>query len=118
MYAVFARTMQTDKGKAIVRAHETTFDAQKVYKEMHDYCVTSTKALMNSSTLLAYITTAKFGDGTWKSGAHKFVLHWEEQVRQYEALVPPADHFGDTVRLQMLQNAVFPVKELRADSTR
>jgi hypothetical protein len=114
MYAVFARTMQTDKGKAIVRAHETTFDAQKVYKEMHDYCVTSTKALMNSSTLLAYITTAKFGDGTWKSGAHKFVLHWEEQVRQYEALVPPADHFGDTVRLQMLQNAVFPVKELRA----
>jgi hypothetical protein len=39
MYAVFERTIQTDKGKAIVRAHETEFDAQKVYEEMHDYAL-------------------------------------------------------------------------------
>jgi hypothetical protein len=113
MYAVFERTMQTDKGKAIVRAHEATFDAQQVYKEMHDYCVSSTKALLNSSTLLAYITSAKLGDGNWKSNSQKFILHWEEQVRQYETLVPSTDTFPESVKLQMLQNAVHPIAELR-----
>jgi hypothetical protein len=113
MYAVFERTMQTDKGKAIVRSHEATFDAQKVYKEMHHYCVSSTRALLNSSTLLAYITSAKLGDGAWKSNSTKFILHWEEQVRQYATLVPKSDHFPESIRLQMLQNAVHPILELR-----
>ena len=113
MYAVFDKTMQTDKGKAIVRAHEATFDAQQVYKELYDYCTSSTRALLNSSTLLQYITSAKLGDGSWKSSSAKFILHWEEQVRQYETLIPKKDHLQETVRLQMLQNAVHPILELR-----
>jgi hypothetical protein len=51
MYAVFERTLQSKKGKAIVRAHEARFDAQKVYAKIHTYCVKSTKALLNSHTL-------------------------------------------------------------------
>jgi hypothetical protein len=31
LYSVFERTLQSDKGKAIVRSHEDQFDAQKVY---------------------------------------------------------------------------------------
>ena len=112
LYAVFERTLQSDKGKAIVRAHESTFDAQKVYKEMYDYCNRSTRAQLTSSGLLSYITSARLGDGSWKSGTNKFILHWEEQVRQYEKLVQSEDHFSDAIKLHMLQNAVHPVPEL------
>jgi hypothetical protein len=38
LYAVFEQTLQTDKGKAIIHAHEAAFDAQLVYKEMYLYC--------------------------------------------------------------------------------
>jgi hypothetical protein len=113
LYSVFERTLQSDKGKAIVRSHEDKFDAQKVYKEMYDYCNRSTRAQLKSSTLLSYITSVRLDNGSWKSGMHKFILHWEEQVRQYEKLVPPNDHFSEAIKLHMLQNAVHPVPELR-----
>jgi hypothetical protein len=71
LYSVFERTLQSDKGKAIVRSHEDKFDAQKVYKEMYDYCNSSTRAQLESSTLLSYITSIHLGDGSWKSGMHK-----------------------------------------------
>jgi hypothetical protein len=112
-YAILERTLQTDKGKAIVCAHEATFDAQTVYKEMYEYCNRSTRAMLNSSTLLSYITSARLGDGSWKSGTHKFILHWEEQIRQYEKLVSPTNHFSEAIKLHMLQNAVNPVPEVR-----
>jgi hypothetical protein len=112
-YAILERTLQTDKGKAIVCAHEATFDAQTVYKEMYEYCNRSTRAMLNSSTLLSYITSARLGDGSWKSGTHKFILHWEEQIRQYEKLVSPTNHFSEAIQLHMLQNAVNPVPEVR-----
>jgi hypothetical protein len=35
---------------------------------------------LTSSTLLSYITSDRLGDGSWKSGTNKFILHWEEQV--------------------------------------
>ena len=117
MYSVFERTLQSDKGKAIVRAYETTFDAQKVYSEMYDYCNQSTRAQIESSTLLSYITSARLGDGSWKSNTSKFILHWEEQVRLYEKLVDPTDHFSDAIKLHMLQNAVHPIQELRQVKT-
>ena len=50
MYSVLQRAVQTDEGKAIVRSHEATFDAQKVYKEMYGYCSKSTRAVSGSRT--------------------------------------------------------------------
>jgi hypothetical protein len=57
LYAVFEQTLLSDKGKAIVQAYEDTFDAQKVIKEMYDYCNCSTRAQLTSSILLSYITS-------------------------------------------------------------
>ena len=113
MYSVFERCLQTDKGKSIVRVHETDYDAQKVYKAILDYSSSSTRALLESGDLLSYITQTRLGDGSWKNGTHKFILHWEEQVRQYEKLVPVTDHFSESIKLQMLQNAVYNIPDLR-----
>jgi len=113
MFQVFERCLQSDRGKAIVRKHEANFNAQLVYGEIKDHCSKSIKASLQSGTLLKYITTAKAGDGTWKSGFAAFILHWEEQVRQYQSLVPGGTiHFADPIKLQILQNAVSDVPRL------
>ena len=113
MYSVFERCLQSDKGKSLVRSCEATYDAQKVYKDILDYSSKSTRALLESGDLLMYISQVRLGDGSWKAGACKFILHWEEQVRQYEKLVTENDRFSEAVKLQMLQNAVFNIPDLR-----
>jgi hypothetical protein len=94
LYTVFKQTLQLDKGKAIVWAYEDTFDAQKVYKEMYNYCNCSTREKLTSSALLSYSTSVHLGNGLWKLGTNKFILHWEEQVRQYEKLQEKGPFFG------------------------
>jgi hypothetical protein len=69
MYSVFQRALQTDKGKAIVRSHEAMYDAQTVYKEMHEYCSKSTKAVFGSSTMQSYTSSVRVGDGSWSASA-------------------------------------------------
>jgi hypothetical protein len=85
----------------------------KVYKEMYNYCNCSTRAQLTSSTLLSYIASVRLSDGLWKSGANKFILHWEEQVWQYKKLVKKKDNFSQAIKLHMLQNAVHAVPKLR-----
>ena len=62
MYAVFKKTLLTDKGKALVRAYQKTYDAQAIYKKLPDYALQSTKATMNATALLSYITIANISD--------------------------------------------------------
>ena len=76
MFAVFERTLLTDKGKAILRANAVSYDAQKTYRELKAYSLTSTKALLDSSKLLSYITSVRIGDVSWKGTAHAFLLNW------------------------------------------
>ena len=113
MYAVFEKNLLTDKGKALVRKHQAKYNAQAIYKELKDYATSSTKASMDASTILSYITTVRLGDGKWKGSTHAFILHWQDQVRKYNDL---CDGTGLSHKLQhtLLQNAVHPIDELRA----
>ena len=75
MYAVFEKTLLTDKGKALVRAYQCKYDAQAVYKEVSEYALKFTKATMDAASILTYITTSRLGDGNWKGIIHAFILH-------------------------------------------
>ena len=112
MYAVFEKTLQTDKGKALVRHYQETFDAQAIYRELSAYAMQSTKATMNASNLLSYITTTMLGDGKWKGTTHAFILHWQDQVRKYHDL-SPQNTLSQDLQCTLLQNAVHPIMELR-----
>ena len=112
MYAVFEKTLLTDKGKALVRYYQQTFDAQSIYRDLSAYAMQSTKAAMSASNLLSYITTTKLGDGTWKGTTHAFILHWQDQVRKYHDLSSQHQLSPDLQRT-LLQNAVHPIMELR-----
>ena len=113
IYAVLESKVLTDRGKAIIREHEHDFDAQQVYKKIKDYHLKSTKAKMESSGILSYITSTKLGDGTWNGTTEAFIINWQNQVRLYEKHVPPSDHFSDGQKRIMLQNAVNGIDELR-----
>ena len=113
LYAVLESKVLTDRGKAIVREHEHDFDAQTVYKQLQAHHLKSTKAQIESSTILAYITSARLGDGTWNGTTEGFITHWQNQVRLYEKHVPSTDHFSEGQKRTMLQNAVHSIVELR-----
>jgi hypothetical protein len=113
MYAILEAKVLTDAGKAIIRCHETTSNAQLVYKELTEHHLHSIKAMINSLAILSYITSIHIGNGEFQGTAENFVLHWQQQVRLYQRQVPPTDHFSDGQLRTMLKNAVAPIEELR-----
>jgi hypothetical protein len=119
MFAVFEKTLLTDQGKAYVREFEKeSADAQSIYRRISEYAIKSTKASLKASTILSYITSCKLGEGSaWRGPMASFVLHWQNQVRLYEAQVEKEEYFSNGQKRHMLQNAVHPVQELRAVKT-
>lgn len=113
VYAVLESKVLTDVGKSLVREHEKDFDAQSLYQKLRDHHLKSTKALMESSTILSYITSVRLGNGEWKGTTEAFILNWINQVRLYERQVPDSDHFSDGQKRVMLENAVHGLSELR-----
>lgn len=113
IYAVLEAKVLTDIGKSIVRAHEHDFDGRAVYNKLKVHHLKSTKAMIDSSTILSYITSARLGNGEWKGSTEGFILHWQDQVRLYERQVPTSDHFSDGQKRNILENAVHNVSELR-----
>ena len=106
LYAVFVRILKTDEGKAIARKYKSTFDAQSIYRELQEYATNSTQAVIDSNTLLQYITTACIVDGSWNGMTEQFVLHWMEQVRLYQDLVDPTAVLVDAVKVSLISDAV------------
>ena len=85
MYAVLEENLKTDKGKSLVSQFELTRDAQRIYYELKKHAQSTTAAQITGDTLLQYITTARY-PGNWRGTSYSFVLHWKEQVMQYERL--------------------------------
>jgi hypothetical protein len=115
VFGVFEKHLQTDKGKALVRKYHATSNSQAIYKELTEYALESRKASLDTATLLSYITSARLGNGKWKGSAHAFILHWQDQVRQFGDLVGSPNYFPDDLLRIMLENFITKVPELRAD---
>src|SRR5687767_3393753 len=109
MYAVFEKTLLTDKGKTLVCQHQLTSDAQLIYKELSAHTMLSTKAAINAGDLHSYITSTTLADGKWKGPTHLFVLYWQDQVQK--AKLSPQTALSPTILLSLLQNAVNPISE-------
>jgi len=113
--SVFERALQTQNGKSIVRKHRDDGDAQKVWKEVCDVYEQSIHASVNAADLLEYITTARLGDGKWKSGCENFIIHWDKTCDDYDNLCEdPSDCIVQGQRKTLLQNAVSRIDDLCA----
>ena len=112
MYSVFDKCLQTDMGKYFVRQHDGDSDAQAIFRKLSQYATASTQAALESSDLLAYITTATFTDLNWRGTTQSFILNWCDKLRKWEKMVPLKDHFTGPVKKVMLENAVSGVEDL------
>ena len=114
MYSVFNKILLTDTGRELVRQHDKKFDAQKIYASLVEKTLHSTKASLDSSHILSYVTTVKLGDGSWRGTTHSFILHWKEQVRLYDSQQDSAiDKFSMAQKKAMLENTVHGIEALR-----
>ena len=107
------KILKTDQAQTYLREHDGDYDAQAVWQKLVAYSTASTKASLDSSALLSYITTACLSSDTWRGSSQPFILHWQEQVRWYGEL-NPAEKLSKTQQHILLQNAVHPVDELCA----
>ena len=75
MYAVFKPTLLTEKVKLLVRKCERDYNVDVIHKKDLEHMSISTKTSIESSTILIYITTAKFRSSAWKGLSESFIFH-------------------------------------------
>jgi len=82
MFAVFDQTLPTDNC-SLLSGNMKRYNAQEIYKASTTSSK-STKASLDSSNLLSYITPAHLGSGTGKGPTYSFILHWQDHICLYE----------------------------------
>ena len=112
MFSVFNANLQTDMGKTIVRRHLANTDAQAVWKELSEHMRTSSKGASEKRRLIKYVTNTVLDDN-FKDTTEQFVLHFNEQFRQLEAISEDSEKLPPTVKLTLLQTAVRSINDLR-----
>ena len=103
-------------GKTIVRKYVHTTDAQSVLKDFQDHMKSSSKDASEKRRLTQHVTNT-IKDDNYKGTTEQFVLHFNKQLRQLEEISDPSEHFPPQIKLQLLQNAVRPMNDLRIVET-
>ena len=116
MFSVFNANLQTDIGKTIVRRHLATTDAQAVWKELSEHMRTSSKGASDKRRLTQYVTNTVL-DVNFKGTTERFVLHFNEQLRQLDEISEDSEKLPPTVKLALLQTAVRSINDLRIVET-
>ena len=119
LYAVFATRLLTPKGKALVRKYETSYDARRIWVELVTYYQSSTGAVLESQTIMTWLTTFRLGRGSkWRQSYYSFVLYFDEKVELYNSMTRNDDsQLNDDQAMNLLKNAVSHVPALAAIST-
>ena len=110
---VFTSTLFTEK-KSLVRKNERDYNGHSIHKDPVQYMLTSTKDSTESSTILTYITTAKFGFDAWNHLSELSILHCKKHVSEYDKLVIDADKLSDTIKRSILENIIDGLADLRS----
>ena len=116
MFSVLDKHLLTDMGKTIVRNYVHTTDAQSVWKDFQEHMKSSSQGAYEKRRLTQYVANAVLDDN-YKGTTEHFVLHFNEQFRQLEEISEESEHFPPQIKLQLLQNAVRPINELKIVET-
>ena len=107
MYSVLVYSLQTDKGKELVRDHLATSDAQSVFAKLVDHYQASTSAQMCEGDILTYLTSAKYSPQ--QGSATKFILHFKTQLDHHSNLHDSQNQLSPALKKTLLENAVSDV---------
>ena len=103
-------------GKTIVRKYVHTTDAQSVWKDFQEHMKFSSKGASEKRILTQCVTNTVLDDN-YKGTTEQFVLCFNEQFRQLEEISEESEHFPPQIKLQLLQNAVRAINDLRIVET-
>ena len=116
MFSLFNKHLLTDMGETIVRKYVDTTDAQLAWKDFQEHMKYSSKGASEKRRLTQYVTNTILDDN-YKGTTEQLVLHFNEQFRQLEEISYPSEHFPPQIKLQLLQNVVRPIDDLRIVET-
>ena len=116
MFAVFDKHLLTDIGKTSVRKYVHDTGVQSVWKDFQDHIKSSAKGASEKRSLTQYVTNTVLDDN-YKGTTEQFILYFNEQFRQLEEISDESEHFPPQVKLQLLQNAVRSIDDLRIEKT-
>ena len=116
VFAVLVVKLVADESKALVRQYEVDADAQSIYRDLHEIATSSVGANIEADELLEFLSCKKL-DHTWKGSTIGFLLHWNEQLRKFENLVPVAARLPEPSKKRMLENAVSTIEDLQRVKT-
>ena len=102
VYAVLLKALQTDYGRALVREHEHDKDAQQVLYELHQHHKDSELSGAEVLQLTTYMANLKLTDN-WRGIPTQFLLHFKEQLRLLDSLVPLDEQLPDSTMMAFLQ---------------
>jgi len=113
LYAVLLQTVKDLSLIAIVINYMNR-QVQDIWCNITNAAKASTLAEIKANSLLQYITSVKFDDGKWRGTSKDFIVHWCEQLHQYNTLCGKAGmvaQFPNPVKVQIIQNTVDGVVE-------
>lgn len=116
VFAVLVVKLLADESKALVRQYEADSDAQSIYRDLVEIATSSVGANIEADELLEFLSCKKL-DHTWKGSTIGFILHWNEQLRKYENLIPVGARPPEASKKRMLENAVSAVEDLQRVKT-
>ena len=106
IYSVLLNTVKDPVMKSII-INVNKDDVQKCWGNLVKLAEESTLAEIKAANLLQYIMPIKFNDGKWQGTSKDFIIHWCEQIHQYESLCNDnASPLSEPAKMQMLQNTV------------
>ena len=116
MFSVLDQHFLTDMGKTIVRKYVHRTDGQSVWKDFQEHMKSSSKGASEKTRLTQYVTYTVLDDN-YNGTIEQFVLHFNEQLKQLEEISEESKHFPPQIKIQLLQNAVRPINDLRIVET-
>jgi hypothetical protein len=90
---------------------------QTVWRKLVEHQTMSTIGALTRESLLAHLTTFKLDTNTWRRTHVSFLVNFQDKIREYERLTPPADHYSDELKRTLLMQAVSQVRDLAAIKT-
>eukprot|EP00934_Nitzschia_sp_Nitz4_P006215 Nitzschia sp. Nitz4//scaffold143_size57137//53597//57072//NITZ4_006523-RA/size57137-processed-gene-0.42-mRNA-1//1//CDS//3329536473//6205//frame0 len=112
MYDVLNHCLKTPMGSHYVRTHETTRDAQAVWRDYVKHMRNSSRADLEIEDLMNALVSHR-ADTKDLGNVEQFIIDWLNNIRLYETLTPISAHFPDIMKKAMLQNALNTFSKFR-----
>ena len=111
LYKILTDVIMAPSAKNIVTKHRDTRDTRVLWKELCEAMDKSMTAELKGQQISTYLSSVRLHQVGWKGTQESFILHFAEQSRLYNEIVPSAK-FADETLIQFLRVCVSGTSNL------